>query len=106
MITKAVGGSQNSMARTLTPFTRLTLMITEMNSNGIEVLADPTRCDLVHHFAALNEEFAATAHAEQVALIGSQGAALVASVESGDFAKAESERDMLIVSCKKLKDLV
>jgi hypothetical protein len=94
------------MARTLTPFTRLTLMITEMNSNRIEDLADPTRCDLIHHFAALNDEFAESEHKNQAALIGEQGAVLVDSIRSGDFAKAEADRETLIASCKKLKDLV
>ena len=106
MIHQAVGGPHNQMARTLTPFTRLTLMITEMNSNRIEDLANPTRCDLTHHFAALNEEFSSTDHKEQAALIGEQGAVLVASIKSGDFAKAEIEKETLIASCKKLKDLV
>lgn len=94
------------MGRTLTPFTRLTLMVTEMNSNRVEDLADPARCDLVHHFAALETEFSDENHKEQARLIGEQGRLLIASIERGDFAQAEKDREKLVATCKALKDIV
>ena len=93
------------MAPALSSFTRLTLLISELKGNRIEDLADVKKCDLAHHTAKLHEEFSV----EQKAVageIGEQGRLLISWIHAGEFAKAEDARQVLLTSCKKLKDLL
>lgn len=94
------------MARTLSPFTRLTLLVSELNNNKLENLLDKTKCDLVHHTEHLAEEIADATHKESATQIATQGKLLFSLIQQGDLAQAETERQTLITSCKKLKDLV
>lgn len=94
------------MARTLSPFTRLTLLVSELNNNKLENLLDKTKCDLVHHTEHLAEEIADTSQKESALQIAAQGKLLFSLIQSGDLAQAESERQTLITSCKKLKNLL
>ncbi len=94
------------MARSLSPFTRITLLMSELKSNKIEDLADVKKCDLLHHTAKLHEEIENAAQKASAVEIGEQGKALFSSIKSGDLVKAESDRETLISSCKSLKDLL
>ena len=94
------------MARTLSPFTRLTLLVSELNNTKLENLLDVTKCDLVHHTEHLADEIGDATHKESAQQIASQGKLLFSLIQSGDLAQAEIERQTLIASCKKLKDLV
>lgn len=94
------------MARSLSPFTRLTLLVNELNSNKLEDLIDVKKCDLLHHTATLHEEILDKSNKESAVKISEQGKSLYASIKAGDLAKAETERAVLIADCKKLKDLV
>lgn len=94
------------MARSLSPFTRLTLLVNELNSNKLEDLTDVKKCDLIHHTAALHEEIADAGQKESAMQIAEQGRTLFSSITAKDFVKAEEDRQILIANCKKLKDLV
>lgn len=94
------------MARSLSPFTRITLLITDLNSNKIEDLADVKKCDLLHHTAKLHEEIEDPAHKESAVIIGEQGKSLLSLITEGDLNKAEDERRVLLASCKELKKLL
>ena len=94
------------MARTLSPFTRITLLLGELNSNKIQDLADVKKCDLLHHTAKLFEEIEDAGQKQSAVEIGEQGKALFSLIQTGDLAKAEESRQTLITSCKKLKDLL
>jgi hypothetical protein len=94
------------MARTLSPFTRLVLLIGELNSNKIEDLGDVKKCDLIYHTSKLHEEIEDNAQKESAVQIARQGESLLSEVNSGNFGKAEEERQTLIAACKKLKDLM
>lgn len=94
------------MARTLSPFTRLTLLVSELNNNKLENLLDKTKCDLVHHTEHLAEEITDSAQKESATQIAVQGKLLFSLIQQGELSQAETERQNLIISCKKLKDLV
>ncbi|HEX8175644.1 MAG TPA: hypothetical protein VF543_11050 [Pyrinomonadaceae bacterium] len=94
------------MARSLSPFTRLTLLISELKGNKIEDLADVRRCDLAHHTAKLHEEFDDMAQKESAGQIEEQSKSLLSRIQEGELAKAEEERQILLTSCKRLKDLL
>lgn len=94
------------MARTLSPFTRLTLLVSELNTNKLENLLDVTKCDLVHHTQHLADEICDAGQKESAAEIANQGKRLFSLIQTGDLAQAETERQALITSCKKLKDLL
>jgi hypothetical protein len=94
------------MARTLSPFTRITLLINELNSNKIEALADVKKCDLLHHTSKLHEEIDDLGQKESAVEIGEQGKSLLSLIKNGELASAETERQTLVASCKKLKDLL
>jgi DNA phosphorothioation-dependent restriction protein DptG len=94
------------MARSLSPFTRITLLISELNGNKVEDLTDVKKCDLLHHTAKLHEEIEDSTQKQSARDIGEQGKSLFSSIKSGELAKAETERQTLITACKKLKDLL
>jgi len=91
------------MASSLSPFTRLTLLISELKGNKIEDLADVKKCDLAHHTAKLHDEFAAE-QKYATGQIGEQGRLLISWIQGGELVKAEDARQVLLSSCKKLKD--
>jgi hypothetical protein len=94
------------MARSLSPFTRLTLLISELKGNKIEDLADVKKCDLAHHTAKLHEELDEPAHKETAGRIGEQGGLLLSLIREGELVKAEEGRQVLLSTCKSLKDLL
>ena len=94
------------MARSLSPFTRLTLLISELKGNKLEDLADVRKCDLAHHTAKLHEEFDDSTRKEAAGQIGEQGQALLSWIQEGELVKAEAGRQDLLSSCKRLKDLL
>jgi hypothetical protein len=94
------------MARSLSPFTRMTLLMSELKSNKIQDLADVKKCDLLHHTAKLHEEIEDSAQKASAVEIAEQGKQLFSSIKSGDLGKAETDRETLLASCKKLKDLL
>ena len=94
------------MARTLSPFTRLVLLINELKSNKIENLTDVTKCDLLYHTGKLHEEIDDPGQKESAVGIGAQGRTLFSSITAGELARAETERDALLADCKRLKDLL
>jgi hypothetical protein len=93
------------MARSLSPFTRLTLLISELKGNKIEDLADVRKCDLAHHTAKLHEEFDGV-QKETACQIAEQSRSLLSRIQEGELVKAEEERQILLTSCKRLKDLL
>ena len=94
------------MARSLSPFTRITLLISELKSNKIEDLTDVKKCDLLHHTAKLHEVITDSSQKESALVIGEQGQQLFSSIQSGEFAKAETQRQTLVSACKQLKELL
>ena len=94
------------MARSLSPFTRLTLLISELKGRNIEDLADVKKCDLAHHTAKLDEEFDDATQKEAAGRIGEQGRLLLSWIREGELVRAEEGRQDLLSSCKKLKDLL
>lgn len=94
------------MARTLSPFTRITLLVSELNNNKLENLLDKTKCDLVHHTAKLAEEIEDATQKDTALQIAGQGKSLYDLIKEGNLIQAESERQKLITDCKKLKDLL
>lgn len=94
------------MTRDLSPFTRLTLLISELKGNKIEDLANVKKCDLAHHTAKLDEEFADAKQKETASQIGEQGRLLLTWIREGELVKAEEGRQLLLSSCKRLKDLL
>ena len=94
------------MTRSLSPFTRLTLLISELKGNKIEDLADVKRCDLAHHTAKLDEEFDGIDEKETAGQIGEQARLLLSLIQAGELVKAEAGRQLLLSSCKRLKDLL
>lgn len=91
------------MTRDLSPFTRLTLLITELKGTKIEDLADVKKCDLAHHTAKLDAEFEGQ-QKDAASLIGEQGRLLLSWIQEGELVKAEAGRQALLSSCKSLKD--
>ena len=94
------------MARSFSPFTRLTLLVSELNGNKLEDLTDVTKCDLVYHTSKLHEGIEDSEQKASALEIGEQGKILFSSIKAGQMAKAEDERRTLIANCKRLKDLV
>lgn len=94
------------MSRSFSPFTRLTLLVSELKSRQLEDLTDVTKCDLLYHTGKLHEGIEDAAHRESALAIGEQGKTLYDRIKAGDTAQAEQARETLIESCKKLKDLV
>jgi hypothetical protein len=94
------------MASSLSPFTRITLLISELKGNKVEDLADVKRCDLAHHTAKLHEGFESAEQKETAHQIGEQSRLLLSWIREGEFVKAEEERQILLSSCKRLKDLL
>jgi hypothetical protein len=94
------------MARSLSPFTRLTLLVSELNGNKLENLIDVKKCDLLHHTAKLFEEIENVEMKQSAVEIGEQGKVLFDLIQNGDLAAAGTARDTLITACKKLKDLL
>ncbi len=91
------------MTRSLSSFTRLTLLISELKGNKIEDLADVKKCDLAHHTAKLHEEFDLE-QTDAAGQIGEQGRLLLSWIQEGELVKAEEARQTLLSSCKNLKD--
>jgi hypothetical protein len=94
------------MGRNFSPFTRLTLLVAELKGKQLIDLTDPTKCDLLYHTSKVNEGIDDVSQLAIASEITTQGQTLFDSVKSGDMAKAETDRETLIASCKKLKDLV
>jgi hypothetical protein len=94
------------MARDLSPFTRLTLLISELKGRRLEELTDVKKCDLAHHAAKLRAEFAGTPHQVAANEVEQLAGALLSRIRSGEPAVAEEGRQELISSCKRLKDLL
>ena len=94
------------MASSLSPFTRLTLLISELKGNKIEDLADVKKCDLAHHTAKLHEEFDEPKQKETAVQIGTQGGLLLSWIREGELVKAEEGRQVLLSTCKSLKELL
>jgi hypothetical protein len=92
------------MARSLSPFTRLTLLISELKGNNLEDLMDAKKCDLAHHTAKLHEEIEDSKQKEAATQIGLQGKTLLSLIREGELLKAEEGRQVLLSSCKSLKD--
>ncbi len=94
------------MARSLSPFTRITLLLGELNKHQIQDLIDITKCDLIHHTSKLAEEIEDAAQKQSAIEISEQGQSLFSTIKSGDLPAAEAERKMLVLACKKLKALL
>ena len=94
------------MSRSLSPFTRLTLLISELKGNKIEDLANSKKCDLAHHTGKLHEEIDDVSRKETAGQIGEQGRLLLSWIREGELVKAEEGRQALLSSCKTLKDLL
>jgi len=94
------------MARSLSPFTRLTLLMSELKSNKIEDLRDVTKCDLAHHAAQLQTDFEDPNQIELAGTIGAESDLLLSMIRAGDLAGAEEQRKTLLATCRKLKDLL
>jgi hypothetical protein len=94
------------MARSLSPFTRLTLLMSELKSLQLAELLDVTKCDLAHHALQLQGDFEDPNHKEMAGTIGEQSASLLSQIREGDLVAAEDGRKTLLASCRKLKDLL
>jgi hypothetical protein len=94
------------LPRDLSPFTRLTLLVSELRGRKLEELTDVTKCDLAHHAAKLKGEFSGTPHQGAAEQVEQEAAALLSYVRGGETARAEEGRQALISSCKRLKDLL
>lgn len=94
------------MARDLSPFTRLTLLISELKGSPLEELTDVKKCDLAHHAGKLKGEFAGTPHQGEADRVEQEATALLSSIRGGETGRAEEGRQELISSCKRLKDLL
>lgn len=92
------------MASSLSAFSRLTILIGELKDRRIEDLADVTKCDLAHHTASLRQEFEAIEHGDTASRIDDEGRSVLAFIQQGETGKAEAARDVLLQSCRQLKD--
>jgi hypothetical protein len=54
----------------------------------------------------LHEEFDDMAQKESAGQIEEQSKSLLSRIQEGELAKAEEERQILLTSCKRLKDLL
>ncbi|HEY9283616.1 MAG TPA: hypothetical protein VIP46_09185 [Pyrinomonadaceae bacterium] len=95
------------MTRDLSAFTRLTLLISDLRGNSLSDLSDTKKCDLAHHAAKLETEFAGTPHDQIARRVGHQSRELLSRISGGAAAaEAEEARAELLASCKSLKDLI
>lgn len=94
------------MPRDLSPFTRLTVLISELKGSKLEDLTDARKCDLAHHAAKLKGEFSGTPHQEVADQVEQEAGALLSYVKGGETGRAEEGRQALIASCKRLKDVL
>ena len=94
------------MPRDLSPFTRLTVLISELRGSKLEELADVRKCDLAHHASKLKGEFSGTPHQEAADQVEQESRALLTYVKGGETGRAEEGRQALLSSCKRLKDLL
>ena len=98
------GDSQ--MGRSLTPFSRITILLTSLNSTKLEDLLDVTKCDLLYHTSKLPEEIEDSAHKESAMKISQQGQTLFDSLTAGNLPQAKIEHQELITAVKNLKRLL
>jgi hypothetical protein len=94
------------MARDLSPFTRLTLLISEVRGRKLEELTDVKRCDLAHHAAKLRAEFAGTPQQRAADEVERLAGVLLSRIRGGEPSEAEEGRRELLSSCKSLKDMI
>lgn len=94
------------MTRDLSPFTRLTLLISELRGRKLEDLTDVKKCDLAHHVAKLRAELSGTPHQGAADEVEQQAGALLSRIGGGEPSAAEAGRQELLSSCKRLKDLL
>ena len=94
------------MTRDLSPFTRLTLLVSELRGHKLEDLTDVKKCDLAHHAAKLRAELSGTPHQEAADEVEQQAVALLSRIRGGEPSGAEEGRQELISSCRRLKDLL
>jgi hypothetical protein len=94
------------MTRDLSPFTRLTLLISELRGRKLEDLTDVKKCDLAHHAAKLRDEFSGTPHQGAADEVEQQAGALLSRIRGGEASQAEEGRRALLLSCRRLKDLL
>lgn len=94
------------MSRDLSPFTRLTLLISELRGSKLEDLTDVKKCDLAHHAGKLKGEFSGTPHQGAADQVEQQARDLLSYVQGGETGRAEAGRQELLSSCKRLKDLL
>jgi hypothetical protein len=94
------------MGRSFTPFTRITLLLSEVKDRKINELADTTKCDLLYHTEKLSEEVEDSAQKELIGKISEQSKNLLAELKSNNLEKAEEVRQIIVSDCKKLKDLL
>lgn len=92
------------MSRDLSPFTRLTLLISELKGSKLEELTDVKKCDLAHHAGKLKGEFSGTPHQGTADEVEEQATALISYIKGGESGRAEEGRQTLLSSCKRLKD--
>lgn len=94
------------MPRDLSPFTRLTLLISELRGSKLEDLTDVRKCDLAHHTGKLKVEFSGTPLQGAAEQVEQQARDLLSDVKGGETGRAEAGRQELLSSCKRLKDLL
>jgi hypothetical protein len=94
------------LARDLSPFTRLTLLISELRGRKLEELLDVRKCDLAHHAGKLKGEFSGTSYQGEAEQVEGQATALLSYIRGGEMGRAEEGRQALLFSCKRLKDLL
>jgi len=94
------------MPRDLSPFTRLTVLISELKGSKLEDLTDARKCDLAHHAGKLKGEFSGTPHQGAADQVEQEAAALLSHIRGGETGRAEEGRQALLSSCKRLKDLL
>lgn len=94
------------MSRDLSPFTRLTILISELKGSRLEELTDVKKCDLAHHAGKLKGEFSGTPHQAAAERVEREAGALLSYIRGGEAGRAEEGRQELLSSCKRLKDLL
>lgn len=94
------------MGRNLTPFSRVTILLTSLRSTKLEDLLDVTKCDLLYHTSKLAEEIEDVSHKEAAHQISQQGQTLFETLTTGNLSQAKIEQEALITSCKNLKNLL
>lgn len=94
------------MARDLSPFTRLTLLVSELRGRKLEELTDVKKCDLAHHAAKLRAELSGTPHQGVADEVERLAGVLLSRIRGGESSEAEAGRQELLSSCRSLKDLL